>query len=330
MGHEFTVSETNILDFKPDYTKDKLFINTFQNKSLLNLAREYENAYKMYKEIISKDYILYYHDKNNSRFCKRGLFENLWVRKDLIKQGELFYSIDEQIENKETILQRKKLLVIFSCMPRPEDYDSSLTADRCFTPFFKSIARSLVKDVIIMRIMDLNLSHGSHYINTYNYPNMEDDVQAAIEIVSSQYNIEKENILLYGVSKGGTGALYHGSKNDYKVVAVDPIISLEEYNNNNDEHFLVGLRKVDLIEDINSFLSESKLTKFVIGNENVKFNYKKIMELNDKVEKVILKDDKITHHNEVSRNCVPEQLTLLNMLLSETINVTVGKELMLL
>lgn len=78
MGHEFTVSETNILDFKPDYTKDKLFINTFQNKSLLNLAREYENAYKMYKEIISKDYILYYHDKNNSRFCKRGLFEDLW------------------------------------------------------------------------------------------------------------------------------------------------------------------------------------------------------------------------------------------------------------
>ena len=50
--------------------------------------------------------------------------------------------------------------------------------------------------------MDLNLSHGSHYINTDNYPNFENDVQESIINVMSQYNIHKDDVVLYGGSKG--------------------------------------------------------------------------------------------------------------------------------
>lgn len=54
-----------------------------------------------------------------------------------------------------------------------------------------------------MRIMDFNLSIGSYYVNTINYPTMEDDVQQSIVDVIDKLSIEKEDVVLYGGSKGG-------------------------------------------------------------------------------------------------------------------------------
>ncbi|MEX5913733.1 accessory Sec system protein Asp2 [Staphylococcus ureilyticus] len=86
--------------------------------------------------------------------------------------------------------------------------------------------RSLVKNVYTMRIMDLNVSHGSHYISTSNFPDYEKNIQLSILNLIEKLNIKKENVVLYGGSKGGTGALYHGAALDLKTLAVDPIVNI--------------------------------------------------------------------------------------------------------
>lgn len=48
--------------------------------------------------------------------------------------------------------------------------------------------------------------------------------------------------------KGGTAAVYHGLTNNYKIVAVDPIL--------NDEHYINNKNDLHLIEEF--FLSQRK------------------------------------------------------------------------
>lgn len=107
MPYVFSISHTNIIDFNPDYSKDKIVVKTFQNDNLLILAQKFKNTYLMYKELLTNDYILYFHDKEQSFFCKRPLFKYLWKRKDLIQEGSLFFTLDDQPENKQTSVQEK-------------------------------------------------------------------------------------------------------------------------------------------------------------------------------------------------------------------------------
>jgi len=164
--------------------------------------------------------------------------------------------------------------------------------------------------------MDLNLSHGSHYINSVNNDTFETDITSAIMRVKEELNIDEQDIILYGVSKGGTGSLYYGSKLDLKCLAVDPIVSLGEYNVK-DVHFLKDLRKEDITDNINAYLKiGSKSEKYIIGSENVPFNFSHISKIEgDNVVKINKVDEHIKEHPDVSRNTIPEQLMLLNKML---------------
>src|SRR5699024_4504068 len=153
---------------------------------------------------LKNDYILYFHEGTISKFYKRKFVNELFQRKDLKKYNDLFYTLDKPIGRKLNNKAPKKLLIIFTCMPNLNEYDSSLMPKRMFHKFFDGIERSLVKNVYTMRIMDLNVSHGSQYISTSNYPEYEKDIQNSILSVKEQLGIEDENIVLYGGSKGGT------------------------------------------------------------------------------------------------------------------------------
>ena len=202
-------------------------------------------------------------------------------------------------------------------MPPKDKYDNYLIHDRMFTKFFDGIERNLVKNVYIMRVMDLNVSHGSHYISTTNYLEYEQHIQQAISHVQSSLKIKENNIVFYGVSKGGTGALFHGSFMDKKVLAVDPILNIGGKLEDNDRRFLKNLRNEDLVPEINKNLAiANSKEKYLICSEKVPLYYEQDMRLDKEKLKVFNKvDNLITSHPEVSRNTIPEQLMILNILL---------------
>ncbi|RIP34124.1 hypothetical protein BUZ14_08730 [Staphylococcus gallinarum] len=299
----------------PFKNQTRIMIDTGDKENYIQKARKSPEIYTKYIELLKQDYILYFHEQTVSKFYKRSQVEVLFQRKDLIRHNDIFYTLNEPQGRKSNDLESEKLLVLFTCMPNAQDYDSSLIPKRMFPKFFDGIERNLVKNIYTMRIMDLNASHGSHYINTVNNKTYEDDIASAICRVQKELNITDDNTVLYGASKGGTGALNYGARLDLKCLAVDPIISTEEYNVA-DEHFLKHIREIDLSNKINQHLSQrSTRKKYIISSENVAFNFAKAREIKgDNLILINKKDEHITAHPEVSRNTVPEQMTILNML----------------
>ncbi|WP_026908961.1 XcbB/CpsF family capsular polysaccharide biosynthesis protein [Paucisalibacillus globulus] len=296
----------------------RILFDTGSGLNIIQMARKDEKVYKVYKSLLENDYIHYFHEKHISKLYKREYVHELFQRKDLIKENGVFYTLDKPVGRKVNQSAPKRLLVLFTCMPDNKKFDSYLMPNRMFPKFFDGIEKNLVKNVYTMRIMDLNCSHGSHYVNTTNYQSYEKDIQNAILKVISDLAIRKENVVLYGASKGGTGSLYHSSVLDLKSLAVDPILHLGYYNSQSDFHFLKNLRKEDLTNDINENLNNcSNDQKYIICSRHVKFNYEQALKINiDKTKMIDMVDDMITAHPEVSRNSVPEQLMILNMLFS--------------
>lgn len=295
----------------------RIIVNTASDANIIQLARNDKKMYAIYKALLEADYVFYLHENEKSKFYKREQIEELWQRKDLHKTKSVYYTLSSpESEKKNDLLDEKRLLVIFSCMPDEKKYYSSLITDRVFPTFFPKISRSLVKNVYIMRIMDLNCSHGSHYINTVNYDSFEEDIAESILAVQKKIGVDRSQTVLYGGSKGGTGALYHGSKLDLPFLAVDPIVSIEEYNLQ-DMHFLKGLRKTDLSFDINEALDNCRYSdKYIIASEQITFNFEKISKLKHPFLKILNNSDSnIKVHADVSKNSVPEQLAILNILL---------------
>jgi len=300
------------------FDDERIFIKTDEEKNLLELSRKNPKIKKIYKQLLANDYILYFHKDEISRFVKRTSLKYILDENKYENYDEIFYTLQEPYGRKVNNKSEKKLLVIFSKMPGSKLYDSSKVPHRMLPAFFEDIERSLVKNVYIMRIMDLNVSHGSHYVNTINFPNYEEKIQRAINNVGEKLHIKEENIVLYGVSRGGAGSLLHGSYLDLKTLAIDPIVNIGGDMYANDRRILKDLRQDDLVPIINKNIDEkNRFPKFVICSENSKIYYNEIVRLNnEKLNILNMRDDNITTHPEVSQNTVPEQLMILNILLS--------------
>ncbi|PNZ81465.1 accessory Sec system protein Asp2 [Staphylococcus microti] len=291
------------------------------DENIIKLAREGQkeknDVYRLYKTLLKNDYMLHAHENGVSKLYQRRYVDELWDRNDLNRVGDVYYTLDEPINAKDgKAIKNKKLIVIFPCMPKWENFFNPSITERMFNKFYNGIESKLTKNVYTMRIMDLNVTYGSHFINTDNNETLERDISHAIIEVKEKLNLQDNDIVLYGASKGGTGALYYGAKLDLKCLAVDPIIHLGQYNEN-DTHFLRGMRTVDLSDQINAYLSQgSKLEKYIIGSENIAFNFKYISKITGtNVTRLNKKDEKIKIHSDVSRNTVMEALMFLNKML---------------
>ncbi|WP_046838161.1 XcbB/CpsF family capsular polysaccharide biosynthesis protein, partial [Staphylococcus succinus] len=114
-----------------------------------------------------------------------------------------------------------------------------------------------------------------------------------------------------------TGAIYHGAALDLKTLAVDPIVNIGGKLEQNDRRFLKDIRKEDLVPTINGNLNkQNTYDKYVICSDEVPLYYNETSRIDEQnINKINVKDKMITSHPEVSRNTVPEQLTILNLLL---------------
>lgn len=179
--------------------------------------------------------------------------KDLWIP---VKENK--YEIDENdivyryIDSES--MNTKKLLVIFSTIG-PKPHSSSLS--RYFPENFPSIQKYISDDTAILRIADLGGVTGSYYLNTIVLKDNEFNIQNLINKISSERNIKRNDIVFFGISKGGSGALYHGLSLGYKVVAVDPILTDEYYVKClNDYHCVEGVFPLKLEKKFESLISD--------------------------------------------------------------------------
>src|SRR5699024_11051368 len=228
------------------FYSDRILVKTNSKSNLLELSRKNQSIKMKYKKLLANDFVLYFHKDGISRFIKRTLVNNVLDKNKYINDDGIFYSLHEHFVRKINEKTEKKLLVIFSKMTCSNLYDSPKLPHRMLPAFFEGIERNLVKNVYIMRIMDLNVSHGSHYVNTINFPDYEEKIQKAINNIKDKLSISRKNVVFYGVSRGGAGSLLHGSAMDVKTLAVDPIVNIGGNMYANDRRLLKGLRQEDL------------------------------------------------------------------------------------
>ncbi|WP_405076349.1 hypothetical protein ACI3EJ_02240 [Ligilactobacillus acidipiscis] len=108
-GLKRTIVNLNKPSFNWD--SDKIVVKTSTEENLLQLSRSNQDAYDVYIELLNHDYVLYMHQDQRSYFIKREEVWTIWQRKDLIQQGQTFYTLADPLKNNK--LAKKRLVVIF-------------------------------------------------------------------------------------------------------------------------------------------------------------------------------------------------------------------------
>lgn len=310
------ICQTDILNPQIDWSVDKIIIRTNSELNLLELANDNVNFYGLYISLLKHDFMLYFHSAERSYFIKRKLIYSIWQRRDLLLGGETFYTVEEPVARRNG--QKNRLVVAFSSMPLNDDTISSNIPNRCFFRNYPSLAKHLLPNTYLIRIMDCNLTCGSYYLNTSNYNNFETDVQNIIKTKAYDLGVGQDDIVLFGISKGGTGALYHSILGDYHEVCVDPLFSLTKYIADGDSHFtqrefpekLTPLFKRGLIQH------NPTRTKIIIGVPTIRENYHEYAQLEQAGIRVVdVIDEDIKKHGEIGSRTMIEQVTYINGML---------------
>ncbi len=282
-------------------------------KNILSTRRD-DFSRNHIQKLAALGYILHGSYAKNARFIKRRQF----CTNRLSQYKDVFYDI-ECPEKKRQTSKPNKLLISFLTLPPKSDMESNDTLRRYYYySHFKTLHKSVCKDTIIVRVADANLIMGSFYINTPHFPDYEEQIQELIMYLMKKYDVVSENVVVYGVSRGGVGALIHSALGNYKCLAVDPVVNgtwhLENWK---DPHFAEGVREIDLVPKINRYLLNSKSNIYVLGNQFIDVTWPELLRLNqEKINLMDMNDETVKEHHHLSPNIVPEQLMYLNMLLN--------------
>ena len=225
-------------------------------KSLIDLARYNKKAYEDLIFLANNGYYIYNVKENNiTSFVHHSAIHKTWNR---ISNGEfciedsLVYSFTEPLlKNFDT-----NLLVIFSSISG-EMYQPYLF--RYFEQNFSSIQKHISPNTAILRIADMGGVTGAYYLNTNYMIDNEIKIQKLIKKISNK--IDAKKTILFGISKGGSGALYHGIMGNYNILAVDPIVD--------DEFYLTKCNDLHFVREI---FKETKKIKFNRIIENLNYS----------------------------------------------------------
>jgi len=208
-------------------------------KNFIELSRKDSQANDIIVDLANKGFMAYALREGTTSFVHYERVPTLWKK---VTEGEfsadengLIYKIEQPLSGHAV----KNLLVIFSSMAG-KIYTPSLM--RHFEQNFASVQKYVPAGTAVLRIADLGGVVGAYYMNTHALPNNEDHVQSLVCRTMAMLSIQKKDVVLYGVSKGGTAALLHGIRGGFKVVSVDPILADEHYILEwQDSHFTTGV-----------------------------------------------------------------------------------------
>ncbi|MBD9469817.1 XcbB/CpsF family capsular polysaccharide biosynthesis protein [Pseudoxanthomonas sp. PXM01] len=208
-------------------------------RNLLDLAMKDKSVRSVVVELANHAFVAYMLKEGVTSFVHHSFIGKLWQR---VKDGpcevdrhDLVYSVDEPLAG----LATTRLVVVFSSMAGKIRTSSLM---RHFEQNFATIQKYLPAGTAVLRIADFGGVVGGYYMNTLGLPETENHVQGLIADVAGRFRVDSRDVVLYGASKGGSAALYHGLLGNYPVVAADPILADEYYIRTfNDSHFTVGV-----------------------------------------------------------------------------------------
>lgn len=206
--------------------------------NILHLARADKQARELLVSLSKIGYYAYSAKHGVTNFVLDGHIGQLWHS---VKNGS--YSVDENglvhsVTPPKIETSSPKLLVVFSSIG-PDIMNPGLA--RYFTQNYQSVQKFIPASAAVLRIADIGGVQGGFYLNTVFRPNNTVHIASLIARICSEKGIDRTSVVLYGASKGATGALYHGLTSGYSTVAVDPIVSDEYYEKHfGDSHFTRG------------------------------------------------------------------------------------------
>jgi len=226
--------------------------------------------------------------------------------------------------NDDNVIDRaSSLIVVFSSMSLPFD-GSGLS--RYFEQNFSSINRHVGSGSVVLRIADIDGVVGGFYSPTRLVPDRIDRVQHLIECLAEEYDIDPDRVILYGGSKGGTGALLHALHNSdgWRCVAVDPVVDDSYYESTfGDSHWTGGRiflqRKVDLFENaVTQVVSGSIGARFAVVTSPRSPLFSSVKSLAEQIPSddlvfAVSDDSRIRDHPDVSRCTLRFVTGLLNV-----------------
>ncbi|WP_041777572.1 XcbB/CpsF family capsular polysaccharide biosynthesis protein [Bibersteinia trehalosi] len=210
------------------------------NFNFLAVGRTNDEAKKLIASLSNNRYFLTAHSNGISLFKKFTNADDFlpnFNNKAVKTWNDTFYTLEEPIEKEQS---NSRLLVIFSSIA---DFPFNASIDRrMFFKNFPKVAKYIPKNTYILRIADIGGVLGSFYLNSNADMQFEEKVGNLIHKIQLELSISDENTVLYGTSKGATGALYHGIKAGLKALVIDPIVSDIHYIERfNDLHFVRGV-----------------------------------------------------------------------------------------
>lgn len=203
------------------------FINLKHDKArtpqetLAQLAQRDPAVKRLAGELAKYGYYSYYTGDYETRLVHETRIAEVWKP---LRSGEYRQSPDGVVYTYKAPLgggEPSRLLVVFSSISAPS-YSSSL--NRFFLQTFLNIQKFLPPYVGVLRIADVGGMVGAYYLDTAYCPNNTDRVSSLINDQIHQLGVCRSQVVLYGSSKGGTGAVLHGLANNMKFVAVDPVL----------------------------------------------------------------------------------------------------------
>ncbi len=324
----FTLDKNNInyimeCDFsKTEIKIDKSKIGNNTNEcyqhNILAVARKYQSVKQFVIELANHGFFLVDHDveKGISTFKKLNNYEEFiqnFHDENVKLWNNTYYTLETPVvEDSKTSY---RMLVVFSSIA-----DFPLNASIKRRSFFRNwdkVKNYIPKNTYILRIADIGGVLGSFYLNSNFDPDFEAKIQNIIKKIANDLFIDKNNIVLFGGSKGATGALYHGITGKYATVAVDPIVSDKYYiEKMNDLHFVEGCFPVSKEKKFNDLLKKNNnLTNINIitskNSQQFEFIHNIFYNRND-INHFVFTNYNIKTHPDVGRNVLTFSTTLIN------------------
>jgi hypothetical protein len=172
-------------------------------RDLMKIALTDDRVKRLLLKLTNLGYSLYYHADGESRFIRHDRLRHHWpaVKSGAIKVSRegIFYTVEEPPSG-----HIEKLVVVFSPV------SSRARLIRYFRPSFGTLQKYLAPHTAVLRVADMGGVKGAFYLDTTALPANSLNIHRLIDEVATRSGLLRSDVVIYGASKGGTGALYHG------------------------------------------------------------------------------------------------------------------------